>query len=467
MNIKITTILNISMIKRTLIIFTVLLFTAFSCAAAINCDSDGDGVVDADDKFPNNACADADSDGDGSPSAIELRDPPDRGCTPEKRDELLPIDEVPDNPNIICEITLANSVSPTVDCDKDGIPNDVDVDADKDGLIEIHYLEDLDNIRHNLAGTSYIPGASATPSTMGCKLDGCNGYELIRNLDFDDTASYRDATANMDRWTSGTGWDPIGAFIRRGRTIGSFIAIFEGNGNTIANLFTTEREGGLEGAGLFGLTASVSEIRNLGLVDVNVNVTDGSSGGSIGGLVGRSGGRIVSSYSTGAVNGSGAVGGLVGTNVDRIVLSYSTVAVNGRGGADRVGGLVGENNLGAIVSSYSTGDVSGNGNVGGLVGSNALGTIVSSYSTGAARGGDGADFVGGLVGSSGANTRIVSSYSTGAAVGGSGADAVGGLVGSNGGLIVSSYSTGDAYGGRGGLILILTVSAGLWGLMVV
>ena len=35
------------------------------------------------------------------------------------------------------------------------------------------------------------------------------GYELARNLDFDDATSYRSGSVNA-AWTSDTGWTPIG-----------------------------------------------------------------------------------------------------------------------------------------------------------------------------------------------------------------------------------------------------------------
>ena len=52
-----------------------------------------------------------------------------------------------------------------------------DVDADNNGLIEIRNLDMLDNIRHDLAGTSYKtsgtdPGSSAGASTT--EPDNCD-----------------------------------------------------------------------------------------------------------------------------------------------------------------------------------------------------------------------------------------------------------------------------------------------------
>ena len=443
---KITTILNISMIKRTLIIFTVLLFTAFSCTVAI--DSDGDGVRNVYDR-----------DGDGVPDGV---------------------DEFPDDPTRSCMVTESNRNSADLDCDNDGVPNSddncpsvtnsgagqdadqngngigdacddnidgdnfnnsEDVDDDGDGLIEIHYLEDLNKVRFDLNGdgihnngstvTGHIGDMGAPSSKVGTACADINtstnlcGYELARNLDFDDTASYRNATANMAGLTSGTGWYPIGATDLFNDSLNfndsnpldsnPFNAIFEGNGNTIANLFI-ERDTIV--IGLFSVTVNGSEIRNLGLVDVDVTYVGVILGLSfVGGLVGLNGGRIVSSYSTGAASGSDDfdsgrnrplrisfrssgkndyVGGLVGANGGRIVSSYSTVAVNGGdGGIDFVGGLVGANTaVGTIMSSYSTGDVNGGGGdaincrVGGLVGWNQGGMIVLSYSTGDVNGGD-------------------------------------------------------------------------------
>ena len=58
------------------------------------------------------------------------------------------------------------------------------VDADGDGLIDIWTLDQLNHIRHNLAGTSYKASADASGNTKGCPQSGCNGYELMRRLGF-------------------------------------------------------------------------------------------------------------------------------------------------------------------------------------------------------------------------------------------------------------------------------------------
>ena len=65
-------------------------------------------------------------------------------------------------------------------------------------------------------------------------------------------------------------------------------------------------------------------------------------------------------------------------------------------GYDNVGGLVGRNHFAPIVSSYATGDVTGNSEVGGLVGRHFYGAIISSYATGSVSGNEN---VGGMSGS--------------------------------------------------------------------
>jgi len=126
----------------------------------------------------------------------------------------------------------------------------------------------------------------------------------------------------------------------------------------------------------------------------------------VGGLVGRNGGSVVASFNTGAVTGKLDVGGLAGDNSGGIVACSSSGAVRGQ---ENVGGLVGHNSgednasgpaghhdvYSSIVCSYSTGAVTADMRVGGLVGENA-GTVISSYSSGAVSGRWKA--IGGLIG---------------------------------------------------------------------
>ncbi len=137
----------------------------------------------------------------------------------------------------------------------------------------------------------------------------------------------------------------------------AFTRVFDGNGHTISHLTIT----GGSYLGLFGRLESGAEVRDLGVVDVNIT----GSGRYVGGLVGSNRGFVTQCYSTGAVNGERNVGGLVGVNEGYVTRCYSNAVVSGD---LYVGGLVGYNSNGSVLNCYSTGALCGSGYVGGLVG---------------------------------------------------------------------------------------------------
>jgi hypothetical protein len=242
-----------------------------------------------------------------------------------------------------------------------------------------------------------------------------------------------------------------------------FRGIFDGNGYTISHL--TIRGG--DQIGLFSCLGSGAEVKNLGVVDVNII----GSGYSVGGLVGYNGAIVTQCFSTGAVSGDWAVGGLAGSNGNGDwlgtggVLTHCHSDCTVSGNCD-VGGLVGSN-LGAVTQCCSSGPVRGTGTnlglggVGGLVGTNGAwaqyfglwGSVTRSYSTGTV---SGEYDVGGLVGMNWSD--VTECFSTGAV---NGEGSVGGLVGNNGdwpeafgGTVTRCYSTGAVSGNWavGGLI---------------
>ena len=342
-----------------------------------------------------------------------------------------------------------------------------DYDTDDDRLIEIWTLAQVDAMRHNLNGQS-VPDddafALAFPESIdhwGCGFDGCSGYELEADLDFDTDGS-GDAGAGDTYWNDGAGWAPIG--VSEFRSFGAFNTTFDGNDHVIANLFVR----GADQAGLFGGLGQSGVIRNLSVIDVDVVGVD-----SVGGLVGHNYGAVIASGTTGKVSGDDGVGGLVGENDGTITRSHSFATASSAPQPPAcspspcvvftrnfpgIGGLVGVNN-GAITSSYATGAVDGYP-AGGLVGYNG-GAIVSSYATGVVTG----TTVGGLVGRNGRRPgRIYASYATGSV---SGELDVGGLVGTNAGRIDSSYATGHVSRRRdgGGLVgagSIYNTTASYW-----
>jgi hypothetical protein len=248
-----------------------------------------------------------------------------------------------------------------------------------------------------------------------------------------------------------------------------FTGVFDGNGNTISN-FTYE----CNDIGSIGIFCYINnpnaEIKNLTLIDPNINAAGFSNGvgsligslgngmitdccvegGSVsgddyvGGLVGYNSGAISNCNATNNVSGTYAIGGLVGVNYGTISSCYSVGNVSG--GDWETGGLVGDNE-GTISDCYAIGTVSGGNIIGGMVGDNS-GKISNCYAAGTI---DGNDYTGGLVGWSSSGT-ILNCYSTGAV---SGHDSVGGMVGSNeNGKIWNCYAIGSVFGNWnvGGLV---------------
>jgi hypothetical protein len=143
-----------------------------------------------------------------------------------------------------------------------------------------------------------------------------------------------------------------------GDTSTGFSGTFEGQGFIISNFVINLPES--DSVGLFSGVSG--QIRNLFVENVNITGHD-----YVGGLVGRNQyGMIINSYSTGSVNGHSAVGGLIGANyyAGIIIACYSTCSVTGE---IDIGGLIGVN-ASMLTSSYSTGLVTGTSYVGGLVG---------------------------------------------------------------------------------------------------
>ena len=230
----------------------------------------------------------------------------------------------------------------------------------------------------------------------------------------------------------------------------AFTGVFDGDGHTISHLTIT----GGNYLGLFGQLGDSrrvparAEVRNLGVIDVNITGSDDCVGGLAGSdgynHQGGQGVEIVNCYSSGVVSGISDVGGLVGSNGDWfgqggvIMNCYSSGVV---GGVSCVGGLVGTNTGGSMTQCYSTAAVSADGNaVGGLVGSNCWdyggGTVTQCYSTGPVTGGS---FVGGLAGEIWSGGSVTQCYSTGSV---SGTENVGGLVGS---LFWPACQVGDCF----------------------
>jgi type II secretion system protein G len=228
-------------------------------------------------------------------------------------------------------------------------------------------------------------------------------------------------------------WIPIGNIAPQ------FTGTFDGNNYIISNL-TIDSNG--DYIGLFGCISETSEIKKIGLENINV-----AGGDYVGGLVGyNKSGTITNCYATGKVTGNYYTGGLVGRNEGGIITDcYATGEVTGN---RCTGGLVGRTYSSSITNCYTTGEVTGNYDTGGLVGRNEGGIITNCYATGSVTGN--IDYTGGLVGY---NTGTIENcYATGNITGDW---YIGGLVGYNkSGSITNCYATGKVTGNfyTGGLV---------------
>ena len=208
-------------------------------------------------------------------------------------------------------------------------PGTRDYDTDDDGYIEISNLAQLDAMRYDQDAdgavdrvanwTSYYATSAFAEGAlgMGCP-DGCVGYELEADLDFDTNGS-GGADAGDDYWDDGAGWFPFPARFS-----------IKGNGHAIANLFIN-RPTQVGSVALFGSVGTPVAGRSGGLTGislVDVNVTGNVN---VGGLVGTlpSSGSITDSHVTGVVTGTENVGGLVGRNRGAISGSHASGQVSG------------------------------------------------------------------------------------------------------------------------------------------
>jgi hypothetical protein len=166
----------------------------------------------------------------------------------------------------------------------------------------------------------------------------------------------------------------------------AFTGIFEGNDHVISNLAIDTAGADNAYLGLFGLLGETSEVRNLGIEDVNITGADFSY--RVGGLCGCNYGTISNCHGGGDVSGNSGVGGLCGFNDGVIRRCYAISTVSG---ADvyspSLGGLCGFNyRRGTIGDSYAGGSVSGYSFLGGLCGYNREGTISTCYATSSVKG---------------------------------------------------------------------------------
>ena len=262
------------------------------------------------------------------------------------------------------------------------LENDLTVDYNGNGLIDIVTQEQLGNIRYNLAGTSYKIDDSG--ASMNCNGNACRGYELLANLDLS-------AFAN---------WQPIGS------QNDPFTSILQGNGYSIANL-------AIDGGDYLGLFAVLSGATIDNLVVEVVSITGDSD---VGALAGRAENSAISRVQIRAASASsklsatGArIGGILGAITDTTITNATSdldvveiegVSLADLGGAG-LGGIVGYAGDSSISHAYSSASISA-GNLfhsaGGLVGFMTNSRLSYSSASGSVSGSGTNEHHGGLVG---------------------------------------------------------------------
>lgn len=226
-----------------------------------------------------------------------------------------------------------------------------------------------------------------------------------------------------------------------------FTGIFDGNNRKISNL--TYSTNNSDGAGLFGYISSPGQVKNVTMLNVDINAPL-----IAGGLVGYNYyyGQITNCSVTGRVRGTTYTGGLIGYNLAGTVTSCSSSAVvTGTGGGNSTGGLAGFDFYGTFNHCFGRGTVTGDNYVGGVFGYGYYSTITDcNFDMGTVSGSTYG--TGGLIGRINLAT-IMRCYSGGAVSGAR--DNTGGLAGLNYyGNIGSSYSKATVRGlnSTGGLV---------------
>ncbi|WP_108944586.1 beta strand repeat-containing protein [Shewanella halifaxensis] len=334
-------------------------------------DTDEDGIVDSNDAFPNDPSEDTDSDRDSIGDNAD--------AFPNDPTEWLDTDGD----------GIGNNSDP--DIDGDGVANESDlfpldasgsvaaddVDIDDDGLIEIYTLADLDAMRNDLSG------GSLNGVTAGCAGltdgSGCNGYELMADLDFDTNGN--GDLSDESYYNAGEGWLPIGS------SADKFTANFDGNGYTISNLMINRPNQDYQALLGYVSTISVSNI-NIGgeltsITGLNNSATliaRNTSSDSASLLNIRVNGSIIGNDDSGLVAGK-----LYNLSANQVhatgdITAISITDEDGDDAGSDVGGLFGQLSGVSVLSFVSfEGNIQGTNSAGGLVGDAESVTISDSY----------------------------------------------------------------------------------------
>lgn len=393
-------------------------------------------------------------------------------------------------------VTLViNGTDATIKTGAGNFTNGSNLDLTKPVTFTLTSKDGIASKNYSLTITAYQAASNPygvyTPRHLNDMRNGADmNYKLMNNI----TMPNLDAGAETDVSDYATaGWLPIGHEItfanNSGEITGGFRGTFDGNKNTIDNLYIKRKTAWL---GLFGALAKTAIIRNLTVKGRATTSIDGEGGendlmvgllagysvsGSVvsdctvsgdiagksgtvrmGGMAGRFDGQMTNcTSSVNVVSNSTSLmcltGGLIGNSASGTVSNCTaTGKVTGKGANSTwIGGLIGFSS--ATISDCSAkGDVSGEGRawVGGLVGSHSTGAISNCFAEGNVNGKDQVEAcnAGGLVGYLVSSATITKCYAAGNVMAESAAESrgasAGGLIGgSNSATVNNCYATGN------------------------
>jgi hypothetical protein len=352
-------------------------------------DSDGDGSFDHLDKWPYQDAASIDKDNDGYPdrwnpwcdsqciaaSGLQLDNFPDRSEIWSDSD----LDGKPELCNSECATAIASSGYEADefpgDTDNDGIPDAEDnntdgqlnVDEDRNGLIEVHTLAELNSIRFQLDGTGYRELEDSQIDSTGCPIvlhqgnseRRCHGYEIMTDLNFD-TNNDNKIDAGDDYWNEGKGWEPLSG----NSQYTYFSATLNGNGHVIKNLYSNRPVADF--VSLIGHSKNAS-IKNFIFDGELTSITGRNAIGTLSGAINNTQVSSVVVTSRAKVSGKANVGGVIGSasyasSIDRVY--SSAVVVSDSTAASIIGRLQSS----SLTNAVAAGSVNGDKKIGGAVG---------------------------------------------------------------------------------------------------
>ena len=261
-----------------------------------------------------------------------------------------------------------------------------------DGIYQLATAEDL---------TWFASHVNSKKNTMNAK--------LIADITAPDTWAGI-GTSNSATYFNGN-FDGNGKTITFTGTPGLFVAVGTGKVSNVTTAGTVNGNGGV-----------VATLYKAGQIENCVNQAAVSGTGDVGGVVGKvsmSTGVVINCHNSGTVTATGAnAGGVIGQSKGNVSNCGNTGDVSGTSCVGGVIGLFGANTK-ELSGCYNSGAVSGTAaGIGGVVGSSSANTLKNCYNTGAVTTSAAADTsrpgIGGVIGIGTGSLTLSNSYNTGA-----------------------------------------------------